>query len=395
VTADVASLRVALVFDDTLDRHGGVPQHVITLGRELSARGAHVSYLVGASSIDQLGDGVVHSLARNVPVRFNGSSGTIPALCRRSRLRKVVAEGVFDVVHVQVPFSPLMAGRVIAELPGQTALIGTFHINSELLPSRIGSRLLAAWSRQSLERFDGMMAVSAVAQQFAARYFALARSIVVPNMVDVSAFSHLAACAPPAPGDPRLAFVGNLVPRKGVLTLIEAFDMLRATYPQSYLTIAGDGRMRPRLIREIAWRGLQERVNLAETVSEAEKAQLLGQADVACFPSLHGESFGIVLLEAAASGCVVVAAANAAYKEVLAATPRATHRPGDAADLARVLDRLLSDPVFRERTRRAQRPIARHHDVARVTDQVTEIYWRALCARRPEFNARDAVRIAA
>lgn len=378
------ALSVAFVYDDSLDRHGGIPQYLATLGRGLVSRGHRVSYLVGSSSIDRLGTGEVHSLARNVDVRFNGSCGTMPLLSRRRDIDKALSGRAFDVVHVQVPYSPFLAARVIHRLDPAVAVVGTFHVNSELALPRAGARLLATMTRRSLRRFDEMMCVSEVAAGFARRWFGLTDTRLVPNMVDGGALRSMATMRHPwSSTEPHVVFVGNLVPRKGVETLLEAMPAIVAAHADARLTIAGAGPLRAHLERLVRNRDLETYVRFAGSISEAEKATLLGSADIACFPSRYGESFGIVLLEAIAAGAnVVVAGRNAAYAEVLRETPTALANPDDADDLARTMLRFLAEPDLRHHVAARQRRVAARHDLEIVVDRVLGVYSAALRRRR-------------
>lgn len=376
-------LSIALVYDDSLDRHGGIPQYLAMLSGGLSRLGHRVSLLVGSSSIASLGEASVYSLARNVPVRFNGSSGTMPLLSRGRDISAVLGDRRFDVVHVQVPYSPFLASRVVHRLPSSTALVGTFHVNSERPIPRLGARLLSLSQTRSLRRFDRMMCVSQVAASFARRWFGLDDSVVVPNMVDRSTLRWMAESAQHSSHQfPQLLFIGNLVPRKGIDTLLNAMPAIVGTYPEARLTVAGDGYLRARLERTISRAGLERFVRFVGAVSEAEKAILIGGADVACFPSLYGESFGIVLLEAMAVGRgVVVAARNEAYAEVLRETPEVLSAPRDERDLAETILRLLGDRDLYVRTRARQQTIVDRHDVGVITRAVLAEYECALRLR--------------
>jgi phosphatidylinositol alpha-mannosyltransferase len=380
-------LSVALLYDDSLDRHGGVQQYVTMLAWGLARHGHTVTHLVGASRITQLREANVNSLARNVPVRFNGSSGTMPLLSRRPQIERALAAGRFDVAHVQVPYSPFMAERVIRLLDDRTALVGTFHVSSERALPRIGARLLAAATRPSLRRFDAMMSVSVTAQRHAARCFGLHHTRIVPNMIDLAAIQAMASAdAPTLAGDPRIVFVGNLVPRKGVATLLAAMPAIVAAHPAARLAVAGDGPLRPALERLARRHRLEHHVRFHGIVSESEKAALLAGADVACFPSLYGESFGIVILEAIAAGAhIVVAAANAGYAETLAGTPQALFGPGDSADLARTILRFREDEGLRQRVRARQRQILDRHDLLNVTARVLGVYRDAIAPRQRQL----------
>jgi phosphatidylinositol alpha-mannosyltransferase len=307
----------------------------------------------------------------------------MPVLSRAREIDWVLAAGAFDVVHVQVPYSPFLAARVIRRVNSATAVVGTFHVNSERPVVRFGARLLSIATGPSLRRFDRMMCVSSVARTFAHRWFGVQRAAIVPNMVDGSALRSMAAMrAPPGDRAPSLAFVGNLVPRKGVETLIAAMPAICNAHPAASLTIAGDGPRRARLEDRVRRARMTHAVRFVGSVSEREKAELLGDADIACFPSHSGESFGIVLLEAIAAGAgVVVGARNDAYEEVLRATPEALTAPRDPHDLARTLLRLLANPELRADVQARQQHLAVRHDIETITDQVVAVYRDALRSR--------------
>lgn len=369
-------LRIALVYDDSLDRHAGVPQYVTSLARSLGGRGHRVSLLVGESETSEVADARVHSLARNIGVRFNGNRLSMPLLSRGNELDRVMEEGRFDVVHVQVPYSPLMASRVIARARPEAAVVGTFHVASERRLPRIGSRALVAATPLSLRRFDAMMSVSRWAAEFARETYGLT-SRVVPNMVDAS---RLRAMAGPRE-DPgymtRIVYLGALVPRKGPDVLQEAFIRLRQGRSGLTLTIAGEGPLRRGLERRSRACGLGCSIRILGAVSERTKAELLGSADIACFPSRYGESFGIVLLEAIAAGAeAVVAGDNRGYAELFSACPEAICRPAPDP-LRRRLEQLL-EPEERRKVGAGQRRLLRGHGVEDVTDRVLKVYEEAL-----------------
>lgn len=379
-------LNVALVYDDSLDQFGGIPQYLGVLGGALKRAGHDVTLLVGDTAATEVAGCPIHSLARNIKVRFNGSVLSMPVVPDRAAIRSIVRERGFDVVHVQVPYSPIMAGRLIRQLPDEIALVGTFHVASERLVPRVGARLLAVWTTATRRRFDEMICVSGHAAAFARTTFGVRSPTFAPNMVDVDAFRR---AAPSPPGVPTVVSLGALVPRKGHLELVEAFALLARDLPDSQLLIAGDGPLRKRLQRRIRDRALSSRVKLLGPVSEREKAELLRSAHVACFPSRYGESFGIVLLEAiATNGPAVIGGRNGGYEEVLAATPAALFEPA-AGPIARTLVSLLQDDDRRRRMAAAQHARVWRYDARTVAYEVANIYRRALQRRRGALAAHD------
>ncbi len=160
-----------------------------TLGKALARRGHRVEYLVGGSAVAEVDGAVVHSLARNIKVRFNGNALSMPAWSRGRELRDVLVSGRYDVLHVQVPYSPLMAGRLVARADPSCAVVGTYHVASERVLPRVGARLLRMLKLRSAPRFDEIVSVSRVAAEFAATYSGMEAERIVPNMLDLAAIS--------------------------------------------------------------------------------------------------------------------------------------------------------------------------------------------------------------
>ncbi|HET7827260.1 MAG TPA: glycosyltransferase family 4 protein, partial [Candidatus Saccharimonadales bacterium] len=175
-------LSVGLVFDDTLDSNDAVSQYVKALGAWLIGQGHRVRYLVGETKLDSWAGGKVYSLAKNQTVYFNGNKLSMPLPGSGRRIKQVLADEDFDILHVMVPYSPFMAHKVIKLAPSKVAIVGTFHIFPSGWLAKIGAKLLRLWCRSSLHRFNKIVSVSPAAAAFAAESFKLATPIV-PNPV--------------------------------------------------------------------------------------------------------------------------------------------------------------------------------------------------------------------
>ncbi len=159
--------------------------------------------------------------------------------------------------------------------------------------------------------------------------------------------------------------VSRLVPRKGIDVLIEASARLRTGHPNLVVAIAGAGRDDGRLRRAVARHAAP--VRLLGRVSEEDKAALLGASDVfvmACrnrWGGLEQEGFGIVFLEAAASGVPQVAGDSGGAAEAVAdgETGIVVGHPSDPAEVASALGRLLADDGLRRAMGSAARERAR------------------------------------
>ncbi len=162
-------------------------------------------------------------------------------------------------------------------------------------------------------------------------------------------------------GAPVVASVSRLVPRKGMDVLVEASARLAARHPGLVVAIAGSGREAGRLAAAVRRSGAP--VRLLGQVSEADKAVLLGAADVfamACrsrWGGLEQEGFGIVFLEAAAAGVPQVAGDSGGAAEAVddGVTGLVVDRPGDPVAVAEAVGRLLGDEGLRRRMGAAAR----------------------------------------
>ena len=267
-------LSIAVVYDDSVDRPGGVAQHIEMLRRGLRGRGHDVYLLVGDSRSD---DPCCRSLSRNMRVRFNGNALTTPFAVSGQKLERALADISPDVLHVQLPYSPLLAGRLIARADQQTAVVGTSHVFSELGHVRLGARLASVFNRRSARRLDRVLAVSCVARDFAEKQTGLRVDAVVPNCIDVVAIRD--ACSGVARfGDPTVVFVGSLVPRKGVDRLLAAWPSVLRGEPYARLLVAGDGPQRRMLEAVTRRESIGDSVRFLGHLDERQKARLLAAA---------------------------------------------------------------------------------------------------------------------
>lgn len=361
-------ISVGFLFDDSLDSNDGVAQYVKALGARFSANGHNVTYLVGQSQTKSWASGQVISLSKNINVKFNGNRLSMPIYSSKKQIKKVLQENHFDVVHVQVPYSPLMAAKVIKQLPASTVVVGTFHIFPSGFVSRVGSRLLRVVLRPSIKRFDRMLSVSLPAQDFAAKDYKL-KSQISPNVVSVKGFENSTQTK-----KDTIVFLGRLVPRKGCLHLIKAFETLKKDMPDAKLIIGGKGPQQKQLQNYVKSKNI-DGVSFAGFVAEEDKPAFLAQASVACFPSLGGESFGIVLTEAMAAGAgVVLGGDNPGYRSVLGEKKELLIDPHNTPEFAARLKLLLTNDNLASELHAWQTSSVKQYDVGKVGAELIQLY---------------------
>ena len=371
-------LRVGFCYDDSLDKQDGVAQYVKNLGQWLSGEGHHVFYLVGETRLKQWSGGRVYSLAKNQKVFFNGNFVSTPLPANRRRIREVLRSERPDILHVQVPYSPFMAGRVIALAVSEAAVVGTFHILPANPLARFGTRLLRLFYLRSLKRFSRIVSVSAPAAAFAQRSLGI-ECALSSNVVELGRFR--AAKTRPRPN--HIVFLGRLVRRKGCEELLRAFLLLSAKVPGVRLSIAGDGPERAKLETIVRDANLQSSVKFLGFINEEDKPDLLASAQIACFPATGGESFGIVLIEAMAAGAgVVVGGNNPGYASVLGKNSQALVDPSNFSAFAKKLENILVDQNLASKLHELQKQQVQQYDVTVVGRQLLKIYHQAIASRR-------------
>ena len=306
---------------------------MVGLSRALEARGHRVTVFAPLDAPGDAPSGVrLEVTGRSTALPANGSVApvtlSVPAVMRALGALRT---GGFDVVHVHEPFAPgvplgLLVGR------GLPPLVVTFHRSG---PSPFYN-VLAPLTRRLARRFVIRCAVSPAARATAAS--ALGGEYDVGfNGVEIDRFLHVDPW--PRTG-PTVLFLGRHEDRKGLGVLLSAFDRLRRSAtgadPEALrptLWVAGDGPRTDDLRRlhpeapDLHWLGV---------LTEEEKIRRLVAADVVAAPSLGGESFGMVLVEALAARAVVVASDIDGYREA-AGGHAVLVPPGDPDALTRAL----------------------------------------------------------
>ena len=354
---------------------GGVQGQVLGLARALRSLG-HAVEVLGPS--DGAAPPGVTGLGPSIAVPANGSVAPI-ALGPATAVRAVRAlrSGGFDVAHLHEPLvpGPCLAALVSPPCP----LVGTFHA--------AGSSASYRWAGRLLGRLAGRLgqrcAVSEEAAGLAGRYLGGSYDIV-PNGVEVARF----AGAVPWPTEaPTVLFVGRHERRKGLAVLVAALPELP---PDIRVWVVGQGPETERLRAACAG---DARVTWLGRLDDDELDRRLAGAHVLCAPSLAGESFGMVLLEAMAAGTAVVASDIPGYAGVARADREALLvPPGDAAALGAALRRALTEAGVAADLVGAGRVRAEELSTGRLAERYVERYEEAISRwrgrGRPERGRR-------
>lgn len=346
-------MKVGIVCPYDWSHPGGVRTHILGQAAALRRRGVEVEVMAPTTNSEP----DVYRLGRAVGVPANGS---IARICfshsASARLKTRLTGGGLDVLHLHEPAIPsvsllaLMAGP---ELP----MVATFHTARD---SSAGYLLARPLLKRFIDRLDGRIAVSEPARRFISRYFP-ADYRIVPNGVDFERYSKAAPDPDLRSLKPFVLFVGRPEPRKGFRVVLEAMEILRRRIEVPLVAVGGDpGRVPDWVVAK-------------GPVSQEVLPGVYAAADVYCAPSLGGESFGLVLVEAMAAGTPVVASDIPGYVDASGGAALITPA-GDAAALARALERVLTEPSVSAELRDKGRRRAQGFDWDRLIDEVLDLY---------------------
>jgi phosphatidylinositol alpha-mannosyltransferase len=361
-------MRIGIVCPYSWDIPGGVSVHVADLAEVLMRMGHFVSVLAPAE-FDELLPSYVVSTGKPRAVKYNGSVARLsfgPIAARK--VSKWIEEGEFDVLHVHEPLAPSLS--VLACWAAKGPIVATWH--SSMDRSRM-MLTLSKLAQTAMEKVSARIAVSEAARATLIKHVD-GDAVVIPNGVNTAAFTN----AKPMFGWPgsnqSIVFLGRGdEPRKGLAVLVEAYPEIRRSHPQVRLLIAGPGE--PADVLESLSPADRASVTVLGMVAPQDKASVLASGTIYVAPNTGGESFGIVLLEAMATGTPVVASDLEAFRRVLD-NGRAgiTFKNEDPADLALVVSELLANPTRRAELSMNGKLRAAEFDWTVVAQRVVDVY---------------------
>ncbi|MBV9160228.1 MAG: glycosyltransferase family 4 protein [Pseudonocardiales bacterium] len=367
-------MRIGMVCPYSLAAPGGVQAHVLGLAQGLRDLGHQVEVLAPATADNALPEFVTPA-GRAVGVPYNGSIAPLafgPVAVNRAR--RWLHDHDFDVLHLHEPAAPSLSliSLALADRP----VVATFHFATARSWALAAAHGLL---QPTMEKITARIAVSPLARRVLVKYLG-GDAVEIPNGVDVSHFAR----AQPLPGYPRtggtVGFVGRFgEPRKGMPVLLAALRTVARTRPDLRLLVVGHGDAAT--LRRAAGPALASRIRVLGALGNEGKAAVLASVDVLCVPAIGGESFGIVISEALATGTPVVASDLDAFRLVLDRGQAGVLVPaGSPAALSAALDDLLDDPERRATLTAVGRARAAMWDWPVVARRVLQVYETAVAA---------------
>ena len=381
-TRNDSAMKVGLVSPYDFASPGGVNDHVRHLAVQLQQLGHETRIFAPSSRADVDFDSArFYRIGTPIAIPVNDSVARITlSFHLANQVAAIVADEGFDVLHFHEPLMPALPITMLRM--SNTANVGTFHAFAR---SNVGYFYGRPLLQPYLEHLHRAIAVSEPARAFVQRYFPAFPMRVIPNGVDVSVYRPgLAPIRHLRDECLNVLFVGRLEKRKGLGDLLRAYRAMSMRSPQTRLIIVGDGPLRGRVESYVARHRLPN-VVVAGYVPDSVKPRYYNSADIFCAPATGAESFGIVLLEALASGLPVVATEVPGYMSVLeSGRDSVTVQPKNWRELAASLVILARDAELRRRLSDYAIQKARRYSWELVASEVIEVYQearKALAAR--------------
>jgi phosphatidylinositol alpha-mannosyltransferase len=369
-------MKIGLVCPYNITKNGGVQEHVLACQRELRKRG-HDAYILTPKPKEYEEDPGKHVIFIGESKDFNSPLHTTVQVSAsvNNTIDEVLEEHQFDILHFHEPWVPMLSAQILSR--SKCVNIGTFHAKlPETLMTRTMAKVVTPYTKSVLKYIDEFTAVSDAAAEYLCTLTDV-QVALIPNGIDLSKYK-----APMRRSDSRkhktILYIGRLEGRKGVKHLLHAFKLLSDRQPDVSLIIAGDGPERQKLEWLAQDLGLQN-VEFVGFISDKDKIRYLRTVDLYCSPALYGESFGIVLLEAMATGLVTVAGDNPGYASVMNGLGALSLvNPKHHAEFSRRLDLLLHENDLRRIWREWAAAQIHQYSYPVIVDQYEEVYRSAL-----------------
>jgi len=346
-------MKIGFVSAHPMTYPGGVQNHILGLKKEFEKRGHKVKVIFPIDKFflkknkEKISkDSII--IGKAFYFTGNASKANFNFEPSPSLIKKILEKENFDILHFQnigiiSAFQILKAVKKIEKKPIKILTLHSFWDASKILNLPISFWFL---NKKVLPIFDGIIFIS---KPVSLQVDYQGPSKIIPNGVDIDFFKPKGQKIKKFDDNKiNILFVGRLEKRKGLIYLLLAFERLKKKRKNIRLIVVGDGKEKRKLEKIIKEKKIKD-VFFEGEIKKDDLPKYYRTADICCFPSIFGEAFGIVILEAMASGKPVVAFANKGYKEVLKGKGgEFLVKPKDTEALAEKLDLLIKNEKLRK-----------------------------------------------
>ncbi|MCK4353282.1 glycosyltransferase family 4 protein [candidate division WOR-3 bacterium] len=358
-------MKICLISDHYYPHLGGIAEHMYHLGVELRKSG-HLVKIITANmdGEDAPDESDVLRIGRSILIPMNRSFCRMTVGYNLSRkLRDIFSHYNFDIIHIHDALGPTLP--LLALKYTQAIKFFTFH--SGFVKSSAYSVFKKLLSRY-FDKIDGLIAVSETAKRCTYPYFP-GQYKVIPNGIDIDRFSpKVKGFEKFKSGGPSILFIGRFEPRKGLKYLLQAFPVIHEQFPDSRLIVVGKGRLKGY--------SFKNGICFERTIPPETIPKYYASCDVFCSPATGGESFGIVLLEAMASGKPVIASDILGYNDVITnERDGLLVEPKNPKAIADAVIRIFTNSDLRNRLSKQGRETALKYSWDKVTKRIENFYY--------------------
>lgn len=366
-------MKVGLVIDDRISRPGGIQEYVFGLYDYLVNHGHQaVIFTSGHFSSEIRGKRKIIGIGKPLEILGTDAQKAFPLLIGQlPKIKRNLAKENLDILHIQGFPGPLSYEFL---RHSKAINVMTYHVTNEpLIADFFGKALSPVWKKFN-EKIQGRIAISPIARLDARKFFP-GRCTIIPIGIDTQRFSPEIKTIPKfQDGKINILFVGRLDRKKGIKYLLKAFQRVSNLVPGYRLLLVGDGPQKKKAVNFVRQNELRD-VAFIGKVSRSDLPAYYATGDIFCSPATHGESFGVVLLEAMAAGLPVVAFDNPGYHDLLPEYGRGFlvfNRSVSA--LAQALLILGSDKKLRQKLARKNRQFAESFSWEKIGKKIVAFY---------------------
>jgi len=306
-------MRILLASEWLSPDTGGVARHVDDLANLLIEKGHEVGVITRKRKGRDKRKYTLLEVSRLNYLRL------LSNVCGKGRVYEKIREFQPEIVHAHHAFTPiplftLRAAKTFS-LPAILTNHSAYFYDYEYLLKTIG--YISFPFRTFIEKADIIVSVSKISKNFI-KHFTTKEVIVIPNGVDTRRFyPRNNGLRDQIDSDLVVLYVSRIVRRKGPHLLVEAIRYVKKRIPSVKLLVVGEGSFEEYLKMRVKDLDLEDNVEFLGKVPDEELPKVYSSADIFVLPSVYGESFGIVVLEAMSSGLPVIVSNVGGLREIV------------------------------------------------------------------------------
>lgn len=370
-------MKVGLISSHSFLKPGGVKNHILGLQKELKKRGYRTKIIAPRQSLSENYGKKVILLGTSFPVHFGGGKSDFTLYFNPLAIESVLEKERFDILHFH-NFGFPSSAQILEKSRALNIL--TFHSDIERSKFLQEFPVLVELLKMVIDwKVDGLIGVSKVALKILNN--CNVPRVVIPNGIDLKKFNpkipSVKKFSTSKKTNPKLniLFVGRIEERKGLIYLLRAYQILTQKFQNLRLIIVGEGELKKECQDFVKDNNLKE-VYFEGEKSGRELVSYYNTADIFCAPSIYGESFGIVLLEAMACGLPVVAFDNEGYKSTLEEKKEQKFlvKSKDFVGLAQKLEILIKNENLRKEMAKWGKKEVKNYSWDKICDKILNFY---------------------